>query len=370
LDVAWFLAGVGAAGLVLAVWVVRDRRNAVGESEPQRDERRSLERQLLDALDALPIGVVVVAGVGHPPVRNRRAMAMSGVRHVDVLVDRAVEDVLEAALDSGGSERELEVSGPPTRHFSIRAIRLAEGEALAVVEDTTERVRVDTVRTDFVANLSHELKTPIGGIAALSDTMVDERDPEVVRRLAERIVQESHRMAGIVDDLLDLSRIEFGVADDWGPVDVHGVVREVVSTLQATSARVGIEVRASGSSPDEVNGDRAQLVSAVSNLVENAIKYSEPGGSVVVHTNGDDDWVRITVSDEGIGIAAEHHERIFERFFRVDKARSRSTGGTGLGLSIVRHVVDNHGGRIEVRSAEGEGATFVVSLPRRTREDS
>lgn len=368
MDVAWFLAGLGIASLVVLVWTSWRRGRPRDETGSLPIERRSLERQLLDALDSLPIGVVVVAGVGHPPVRNRRAVAMSGVRHVDVLVDRAVEDVLELALDSGGSERALEVAGPPTRNFFIRAIRLADGEAVAVIEDVTERVRIDTVRTDFVANLSHELKTPIGGIAALSDTMLGEDDPEVVRRLAERIVRESYRMASIVDDLLDLSRIEFGVTDEWGAVDVQSVVGEVVSSLQPTAARSLVELRSTGQTSDVVNGDRSQLISAVSNIVENAIKYSEAGGSVVVHTGGDDDWVQITVSDEGIGIAAEHHERIFERFFRVDRARSRSTGGTGLGLSIVRHVVDNHGGRVEVRSSEGEGATFVVSLPRSMKE--
>ncbi len=315
------------------------------------------ERTVVAALDEIPIGVVVALPDGRV-LQNRRASAMSGVRHVDVLVWRAAQEQLAA----GDAEREIEVAGPPPRHFVIRSSRLSPSGAVARIEDVTDRKRIDAVRTDFVANLSHELKTPIGGVAALSDALVGEDDPETVRRLAGRIVSEAHRMAAIVDDLLDLSRIEFG-SGDMEPLDMADVVREAVGQQQHTAQQSAVSVSIAASAGCTVLGDRSQLVSAVSNLVENAVKYSNRGGEVDVSCRSLDGRVTISVADHGIGIVAADHERIFERFYRVDKGRSRATGGTGLGLSIVRHVVDNHGGTVSVRSEEGRGSTFTVSLP-------
>jgi two-component system sensor histidine kinase SenX3 len=308
-------------------------------------------------LDELPVGVVVALPDGRV-LRNRRASAMTGVRHVDVLVWRAAQEQLAA----GDAERNLEVAGPPPRHFVIRSSRIGASGAIARIEDVTDRMRIDAVRTDFVANLSHELKTPIGGVAALSDALVGEDDPETVRRLAGRIVAEAHRMAAIVDDLLDLSRIEFG-SGDMEPLDMAEVVRAAVGQQQHTAQQAGVSVTVVAPEGCAVVGDRSQLVSAVSNLVENAVKYSNRGGDVDVTCRTSDGRVVVAVADHGIGIAAADLERVFERFYRVDKGRSRSTGGTGLGLSIVRHVVDNHGGTVSVRSEEGRGSTFTVSLP-------
>lgn len=315
------------------------------------------EGTVVAVLDELPVGVVVALPDGRV-LQNRRASAMTGVRHVDVLVFRAAQE----QLASGDAERELEVAGPPPRHFVIRSSRIGPSGAIARIEDVTDRMRIDAVRTDFVANLSHELKTPIGGVAALSDALVGEDDPETVRRLAGRIVSEAHRMASIVDDLLDLSRIEFG-SGDMEPLDMAEVVRAAAGQQQHTAMQAGVSVTVEAPHGCTVAGDRSQLVSAVSNLVENAVKYSNRGGDVDVSCRAADGRVMVAVADHGIGIAAADHERIFERFYRVDKGRSRSTGGTGLGLSIVRHVVDNHGGTISVRSEEGRGSTFTVSLP-------
>ena len=232
------------------------------------------------------------------------------------------------------------------------------------VEDVTERMRIDTVRTDFVANLSHELKTPIGGIAALADAMVEEKDPQVLSRFADRIVSEAYRLSRTVDDLLDLSRIEFGGAENWEPVDVSLVVNEVTARMQHECTRTGVDLRFESPKGVFVKGDRNQLVSAIGNLVENAIKYSGDGKLVQLLVKANDASVSIEVIDRGIGIAAKDHQRIFERFYRVDRARSRATGGSGLGLSIVRHVVAHHGGTVSVISEEGRGATFTVVLPR------
>ncbi|MGA1241002.1 MAG: sensor histidine kinase, partial [Ilumatobacteraceae bacterium] len=221
-----------------------------------------------------------------------------------------------------------------------------------------------TVQTDFVANLSHELKTPIGAVAALADSLNGETETEVVWRLAERIVTESHRMSRIVDDLLDLSRVEFGGTDEWTEIDLGPVLVEVVSTNQHAAKRRGLGLSLTGSAELLVRGDRGQLVSVFSNLVDNAIKYSEAGGVVLVASAIQADQIKVTVTDHGIGIAEKDQERIFERFYRVDKARSRATGGTGLGLSIVRHIVLEHGGSIDVHSEEGLGSTFTVYMPR------
>lgn len=315
------------------------------------------ERTVVAVLNELPVGVVVALPDGRV-LRNRRASAMTGVRHVDMLVWRAAQEQLVA----GDAERALEVAGPPPRHFVIRSSRIGASGGVARIEDVTDRMRIDAVRTDFVANLSHELKTPIGGVAALSDALVGEDDPGTVRRLAGRIVAEAHRMATIVDDLLDLSRIEFGTGD-MEPLDVAEIVRTAVGQQQHTAQHSGVSVSIEGASGCTVVGDRSQLISAVSNLVENAVKYSNRGGDVNVSCRSVEGRVEIVVADHGIGIAAADHERIFERFYRVDKGRSRATGGTGLGLSIVRHVVDNHGGTVALRSEEGRGSTFTVSLP-------
>lgn len=325
---------------------------SVGTPPPVLDERT-----VVAMLDELPIGVVVELPDGRV-LQNRRAPAMTGVRHVDLLVWRAARE----QLAEGNAEHALEVSGPPTRHFVIRSSSLAPGGAIARIEDVTDRMKIDAVRTDFVANLSHELKTPIGGVAALSDALVGEDDPATIRRLGERIVSESHRMAAIVDDLLDLSRIEFG-SGDMEPLDMADVVREAVGQHQHTAQQADVTVTVDAATGSMVLGDRSQLVSAVSNLVENAVKYSNRGGDVHVSCRSSDSRVLILVADRGIGIGAADHERIFERFYRVDKGRSRATGGTGLGLSIVRHVVDNHGGTVSVRSEEGRGSLFTVSLP-------
>ena len=363
----WIVVSI-LVGLVIGVSICKKygmRAHVVSPMQTVATEAPTpvVDEQLLSAFDFLPIGVVISRTGSNNLLRNKIAREITGVRHVDVLVDEAVELLVKETLAVGEQSKSFQVAGPPVRYFNLNAQKLDDVGVVVTIEDTTDRVRIDTVRTDFVANLSHELKTPIGGIAALGDTMMDETDPLVMRQLAERIVRESFRMAGIVDDLLDLSRIEFGSSSEWGRVDISSVVREVVALLKDNALRRNVELLISGQSDAEVLGDRSQLVSAFSNLVENAIKYSEPNHSVKIVETVAQDFVSVAVVDQGLGITPKDHERIFERFYRVDRARSRSTGGTGLGLSIVRHVVDNHGGKIEVHSHEGEGATFTVVLP-------
>lgn len=322
-----------------------------------------LER-FMDALDLLPIGIVIVDLKQDRRVRNNAAAAMTGVRYVDILVDQAVDAMIDEIKVAKSGKRILEAVAGTTRYFKISGQSMDDQRGIVTVEDITEKSRIDTVQTDFVANLSHELKTPIGAVAALADSLNGETQTEVVWRLAERIVTESHRMSRIVDDLLDLSRVEFGGTEEWTDIDLAAVLVEVVSTNQYAAKRQGLGLSLTGSAELLVRGDRSQLVSVFSNLVDNAIKYSEIGGVVNVNSAVKDDEIVLSVTDHGIGIAERDQKRIFERFYRVDKARSRATGGTGLGLSIVRHIVLEHGGAIDVRSEEGVGSTFTVRLPR------
>ena len=322
-----------------------------------------LER-FMDALDLLPIGIVIVDLKLNRRVRNNAAAAMTGVRYVDILVDQAVDAMIDEIKIAKSGNRILEAVAGTTRYFKISGQAMDDQRGIVTVEDITEKSRINTVQTDFVANLSHELKTPIGAVAALADSLSGETETEVVWRLAERIVTESHRMSRIVDDLLDLSRVEFGGTEEWTDIDLATVLVEVVSTNQYAAKRQGLGLSLTGSAELLVRGDRSQLISVFSNLVDNAIKYSEIGGIVNVSSTIKGEEIMVSVTDHGIGIAERDQKRIFERFYRVDKARSRATGGTGLGLSIVRHIVLEHGGAIDIKSEEGVGSTFTVRLPR------
>ena len=222
---------------------------------------------------------------------------------------------------------------------------------------------MDAVRTDFVSNISHELKTPVGALAILAEALADSDDIEVNRHLALKMVEEAHRASGTIDDLLELSRIELGGPGDREDVSLSAVVGEAAARHRLIADTVGVELQVKCISPESVQGDRLQLVSAVSNLIDNAVKYSNKGGIVTVSAHEVNGCVEIEVADTGIGIPARDLDRVFERFYRVDRARSRTTGGTGLGLAIVRHVATNHGGDVTVRSREGEGSTFTLRIP-------
>ncbi|PHX94362.1 MAG: two-component sensor histidine kinase [Acidimicrobium sp.] len=368
MDLVFFLSGAVVTGIIAFLISKRSSKNLShaiqNETGVNTSNTEDQLESLMDALDLLPIGVVIVDAKLDRRLQNGVATAMTGVRYVDILVDQAVDEMLEEVKTTNSGERILEVVAGTTRFFKVCGQVIDNQRTVVTVEDITEKSRIDTMQTDFVANLSHELKTPIGAVAALADSLNGETETEVVWRLAERIVTESHRMSRIVDDLLDLSRVEFGGTEEWTDIDLGRVLVEVVSTNQHAAKRQGLGLSLTGSAELSVRGDRAQLVSMFSNLVDNAIKYSEAGGVVSVESATQGDEILVTVTDHGIGIAERDQKRIFERFYRVDKARSRATGGTGLGLSIVRHIVLEHGGSIDVRSEEGIGSTFTVRMPR------
>jgi two-component system, OmpR family, sensor histidine kinase SenX3 len=312
------------------------------------------------AVDQLDLAVAICDAKGHVNFRNRLCTAMSGT-HSGVILEGHLDEALKHALRTGHVDRRIDLRGPPRVTLELRAERLANGHAVAIIEDVSERARIDAMRTDFVTNISHELKTPVGAIAVLAETLEGEGDPSIVARISERLVNESHRAVTTIDDLLELSRIESSrVVDDV--VDLDEIVAQSLARGRDVDPTINLSAIGSGTGI-RVRADRRQLTSAIGNLVENAAKYSDPGGVVHVRVQVSDEFVEIEVADEGHGIPQRDLDRVFERFYRVDRARSRETGGTGLGLSIVRHVAHNHGGDVIVTSQEGEGSNFVFRLP-------
>jgi two-component system sensor histidine kinase SenX3 len=318
-------------------------------------------------------GIILVADeTGEVVFRNGPANEFHGARHGEALVEAAIGELLASAVSGRGGERTLELFGPPRRILVVVATPLSDGGrllgALVRVDDVSERRRLEDVRRDFVANISHELKTPVGALSLLAETLLAEPDAELTARLAARMVDEASRVADTIEDLLVLSRIETDELPQRSPVPVVDVVAEALERLRSAVERR--QVRVNVPPLDDrvrIMADRRQVVSALVNLLDNAIKYSDEGAVVDVavdtaHVDGTD-RVELSVADRGIGIPARDVERVFERFYRVDHARSRQTGGTGLGLAIVRHVVANHRGDVWVDSRLGEGSTFTLSLP-------
>jgi two-component system, OmpR family, sensor histidine kinase SenX3 len=340
-------------------------------SSAAADAARELlaEREsLAQAVGAFEDGVVIVDSQGRELLRNKAGERFRHARHADALVEEALHELLEPALAGEGREKELQLFGPPREVLRVRAAPLRRGTtvigAVAFVRDVSELRRVESVRRDFVANVSHELKTPIGALALLAETMAAGEDSPVNTQLADRVQHEASRLARIVDDLLDLSLIEAQEAPTREPVPVHVVLHEAAERVRGAAGAAGIPLSVPPVATDlAVSGDQSQLVSAVTNLLDNAVKYSERGESVEVDASTADGFICISVRDHGIGIPSRDLERIFERFYRVDRARSRATGGTGLGLSIVRHIAQVHGGDVTVESTEGEGSIFRLRLP-------
>ena len=332
----------------------------LAKAESTRLSVEELANQLRSGLEAVPAGLVLAAADGTVLLRNSAA-AVGG--HGDVLLSEAVEQLLAGARKGETSELKLTLFGPPQQVLHVRSVPLAGGGALAVIDDLTDRVRVDAVRTDFVSNISHELKTPVGALAVLAEALADSDDLDVNRHLAGKMMEEAHRAAGTIDDLLELSRIELDGRGVREAVHVAGVLGEAVGRHRLRAETLGVQLCIGGVAPGTLEADGLQLVSAVSNLIDNAVKYSDVGGKVHITSAEIDGSVEIEVADNGIGIPARDVDRIFERFYRVDRARSRDTGGTGLGLAIVRHVATNHGGDVRVVSREGEGSTFTLRIP-------
>jgi two-component system sensor histidine kinase SenX3 len=331
--------------------------------------RRHVEGdRLAAALHAVTDGVMVVDGDGQVILCNAAASRFNGARHSDAVAEQAITELLEHARRGQPAERELILFGPPKQTLLLRAFPLpdlgAPNGAVAFVRDVTEARRTENMRRDFVANVSHELRTPIGALAVLAEAIAGGSESEITSQLADRMVSESERLARIVEDLLDLSIVEAQERAGREPLPVTALVGDAVDQVRWAAEAKGIAIDALNVPVDlRVDCDRRQVVSAIFNLLDNAVKYSEAGQPVEVTAERRDDRAAIAVRDHGIGIPSRDLERIFERFYRVDRARSRQTGGTGLGLAIVRHTAQAHGGEVTVESHEGEGTTFTLFLP-------
>ncbi|MET8149270.1 sensor histidine kinase [Actinoplanes sp. NPDC049668] len=371
-------------------------RPAEGGREIDTDDERAGGHGLKGlgrrSLDSLRVGVVVLDAEDEPVLVNPAARAMGLLRSggaPGTIAAHPILRTLAGQVRRTGVRREVELDLPRGRAggaqaplgLHLRAVALNATHVAVEAADVTESHRLARVRRDFVANVSHELKTPIGALQLLAEALLDatelpaaealEQSEDLIaaRRFAERIHHESARMGRLVNELLELTRLQGAeplptpvpVALDW-------VIAEVVDRTRTTASAKGIEVVYAGPRGATVYGSDSQVATAVSNLVENAIAYSGENTKVALAMREDDDWIEIDVTDEGIGIAPHDVDRIFERFYRADQARSRSTGGTGLGLAIVKHIATNHGGRVDVTSTLGGGSTFTLRLPARPPE--
>lgn len=286
------------------------------------------------------------------------------------LTDDDVVLLAKAAQQTGetqeGTVRFDRGRGEAPAVLGVRASELADGSVLVLAEDRTQSQRAEDARRDFVANISHELKTPIGALGLLAEAVEGAADdPDDVRRFAGRMRHESSRLSRLVNEIIDLSRLQFdNPVESATAVSVDGVIAEALDRVRSAAEAKSIRLVRGGPTGLEVIGDKAHLVVAVNNLVDNAVSYSPEHTRVAVGVRDRGDVVEITVSDQGIGIPEAEIDRIFERFYRVDPARSRQTGGTGLGLSIVKHIATAHGGEVSVWSSHGAGSTFTLRLPK------
>ena len=354
---------VGLASAFAFRWSDRSQRTT-----PQ-GEPAELEPGAAAVLSVLRSAAVVLRRDGVVVRASAPAHAYGLVRDDRLMHDAVTALVADVARDGEIREAELDLPRGPLGGgrllLQLRAAPLGLDHLLLLAEDRTEARRVEAIRRDFVVNVSHELKTPVGALALLAETVQEAADdPEAVRRFAGRIQTEATRLSGLVQEIIELSRLQ--VADPLGrasAVAVDGVVHEAVDRARVTAAAKEIRIDHGGASGVEVWGDHDLLVTAVRNLLDNAVAYSDAGTRIAVGTTVRDDLVEIAVVDQGIGIAADEQPRLFERFYRVDPARSRETGGTGLGLSIVKHVAADHGGDVTVWSRPGHGSTFTIRLP-------
>lgn len=363
----WAGALVGAlVAVVVAVGALALRRRATRQST--RIASDEVHPQLVAMVGMLKAGAMIVGR--HDEVLHSNAAARThGLARGDrIAVSEVLQLVRTARTQGANSTTDLELRrghGAPLLHLTLRVAPLEGGIVVVLADDRTPLLRVDETRRDFVANVSHELKTPVGGIALLAEAVLDAADdPVAVRRFATRMGIEATRLTQLVKEVVDLSRLQAAeVLIDPELVDIEAVVDEALDNVRVTASAKDIALADKCGEDLYVLGDRGLLVTAVRNLVGNAISYSPDGTKVGVGARLVGDQIEITVTDQGPGIPQEEQGRIFERFYRIDEARSRATGGTGLGLSIVKHVCANHGGDVTVWSDEGQGSTFTIRLP-------
>ena len=363
------VVGLGI-GVLLAWAALRTRRE---EPSPTFDVAEPVvPAGVAEVLSVLPSSGVVVGPHDEVLEATATARTLGLVRGSRIAVPELLQLVRSVRRGGDGRMVDLQINRGvrvASTYLTARVAPLDESLILILADDKTAARRIDETRRDFVANISHELKTPIGAISLLAEAVEDAADdPAAVRKFASRMGIESARLADLVSQIIELSRLQ---ADDPlvhpEVVDIDEVLSDAVDRRRMDAERTRITLTVAGIAGTRVLGSARQLGVAVGNLVENAMVYSDPGARVVVaahvQARSDDDYVEITVSDNGIGIPAVELDRIFERFYRVDYARSRANGGTGLGLAIVKHIAAIHGGEVSVWSQVGQGSTFTLKIP-------
>ncbi|MCU1544959.1 MAG: two-component sensor histidine kinase [Homoserinimonas sp.] len=358
-----FGVAVGAGLVILAHAAARRGQRAV---QVVRGGVPDGVDQVIDALESAgvvldPSNNVVKASPGAMAfglVWNQALVHPELVKLVD-RVRRTGDPIAEEVVLSRGP------FGDANIYLFVRVARLGSRYTLLLAEDHTESYRLDEVRRDFIANISHELKTPIGAVSLLAEAMQAASDePEQVRRFAKRLTKESERLTRITQEIIELSRLQAADAISKPEVvDIDHVVATAIDQNGVLADSSKVTIASGGDAGAQVYGDEPLLVVALHNLISNAIQYSPKGSRIGIGVSNNNGIVEIAVTDQGVGIPEEDLDRVFERFYRIDAARSRHTGGTGLGLSIVKHVVQNHGGDIRVWSQPGSGSTFTVRLP-------
>jgi two-component system sensor histidine kinase SenX3 len=333
----------------------------------------SSRNQLLKLIQSLPDIVIWVDGDNRIKYASEVALSLNIARDEKIQIDSLESLISTARKVDEPITKKIKAKRPlgiAKLNLDTWVMRLERGEVLLWAQNNSIVSRVETVRRDFVANISHELKTPVGALSLLAEAIEEAgKDSETIQKFAKRIGPETKRLTNVIRDIIDLSQVQ---SDDplatASPVEVDRVINDAIDAVQLLADLHSIEIVQVKSPDVKIMGDEYQLVMAIRNLLSNAITFSPVNSRITVGAKLKDGVVEITVSDQGIGISLENQSRIFERFYRVDPARSRSTGGTGLGLAIVKHVCENHGGEVSVWSVQGQGSTFTMKFPEMEEE--
>lgn len=338
------------------------------QEEAARAVTAPLPSGVIELLNVLEVPAVILDPSQNVVATSPAALALGLVSQDRLARPELIELADDLRDEPTDISRDLEVAkgfGEATMTLSARASRFGSKYTLLLIADKTEFRRLEEVRRDFVANISHELKTPIGAVSLLAEALQEAADdPEMVKKFADRLSNEAARLARITREIIDLSRLQMeGAMSNIELVDIDTVVSKAVDQNKVVALAKAVDLAVGGVKKTAVYGNETQLVMAVNNLISNAVQYSPPASRVGIGVAHRDGLIEIAVTDQGIGMTQEESERVFERFYRTDQARSRSTGGTGLGLSIVKHTVANHGGEIKVWSRPGSGSTFTLRLP-------
>ena len=342
----------------------------LGKKAEKADETTTVSQPLIAALNSLNRESIVLDSSGLVLFESSKIVLLNLVKENKIQSEELLALVRVVRRTGKTQDGSIEVARGPIgegkRDLQITAALIDnEGSVLVIIDDEGEKQRIDAIRRDFITNISHELKTPIQALSLNSDALLEVKDePDKVVLFANKIKTQTIRLNDLVKEIINLSKIQDSDPLDMAhEVEISDVISEAVDQCEVLAEARNIWVKFDGLQDGVVLGNREQLVMAVHNLVENAINYSAEGTNVVISSKLDDGLIEILVKDQGLGIAEENLDRIFERFYRVDPARSRATGGTGLGLSIVKHVITNHGGEVKVWSSVGVGSTFAIRLP-------